>query len=312
MNEERAPILVTGAIRSGTTWVGRSLGTAPGVAVVHEPFNLDHSQGVFAHRFPYQYPYLPNGAAEADLVDRAMDDTLRFRYRPVVHLRRFENPRRTLGLFRDLPLSWYRRFVVRPRPLLKDPIAVFSAEWLAKRFGMAVVVTVRHPAAFTWSYLRIDEPNRFSDLLAQPALMEGPLAPHAEDVARAARNDDPVVQAALLWKIVYSVVDEYRLCQPGWFVTRHEDLSLDPMGRFCALFERLGLPFTARTRRFLQRTTASTNPVEAPHGSLHYLRRHSRRSLGVWRHRLPTDEVARVRCLTEEVSDRFYEPSSWT
>lgn len=312
MNEKRAPILVTGAIRTGTTWVGRSLGTAPGVAVVHEPFNLDHPQGLFAHRFPYQYPYLADGTAEADLVDRAMHDTLRFRYRSVVHLRRFENPRRTLGLFRDLPLCWGRRFVKRPRPLLKDPIAVFSAEWLAKRFGMAVVVTVRHPAAFTWSYLRIDEPNRFPDLLAQPALMEGPLAPLGEEVARAARVDDPVVQAALLWRIVYSVVDGYRSRHSEWVVTRHEDLSLDPIGRFGTLFESLGLRFTARTRRFLRRTTAASNPVEAPRGSLHHLQRDSRRNIGVWRHRLPADVVARVRRLTEEVSDRFYEPSSWS
>ena len=33
------PILVTGAHRSGTTWVGKMLALAPGVAYVHEPFN---------------------------------------------------------------------------------------------------------------------------------------------------------------------------------------------------------------------------------------------------------------------------------
>src|SRR5215831_9468235 len=33
------PILVTGAHRSGTTWVGRMLALAPGVGYIHEPFN---------------------------------------------------------------------------------------------------------------------------------------------------------------------------------------------------------------------------------------------------------------------------------
>lgn len=311
MSDPRRPILVTGAIRSGTTWVGRTLGTAPGVAVIHEPFNLDHPQGVFAHRFAHQYAYLAPGVPGSELVDRAIGDTLAFRYRPILHLRRHENPRRSLGLVRDLPLSWWRRALRRPRPLLKDPIAVFSSEWLAERFDMDVVITVRHPAAFAWSYLRIDEPNRFPDLLAQPALMEGPLAPHADDVARAAEEDDPIVQAALLWKIVYSVVDGYRSRHPRWVVRCHEDLACHPMGEFRDLFGWTGLPFTARTRRFVARTTSPGNPAEAPDGSLHHLRRDSRRSVGVWRHRLPAEAVARIRDLTEETANRFYHPSSW-
>ena len=33
------PILVTGAHRSGTTWVGKMLALAPGIGYVHEPFS---------------------------------------------------------------------------------------------------------------------------------------------------------------------------------------------------------------------------------------------------------------------------------
>ena len=37
------------------------------------------------------------------------------------------------------------------RPLLKDPIAIMSCEWLAETFNMDVIVVIRHPAAFVAS-----------------------------------------------------------------------------------------------------------------------------------------------------------------
>ena len=40
------PILVTGAHRSGTTWVGRMLALAPGVGYVHEPFSPKTPKGL--------------------------------------------------------------------------------------------------------------------------------------------------------------------------------------------------------------------------------------------------------------------------
>ena len=40
------PILVTGAHRSGTTWVGKMLALAPGVAYIHEPFSPKAPKGL--------------------------------------------------------------------------------------------------------------------------------------------------------------------------------------------------------------------------------------------------------------------------
>jgi hypothetical protein len=47
----KRPILVTGAPRSGTTWVGKMLALAPGVGYVHEPFNPRFSAGCFDRYF---------------------------------------------------------------------------------------------------------------------------------------------------------------------------------------------------------------------------------------------------------------------
>ncbi|HEX6301453.1 MAG TPA: sulfotransferase [Acidimicrobiia bacterium] len=306
------PILVTGSIRSGTTWVGRVLGTTPGVAVIHEPFNKDHPVGVFAHSWTHQYSYVTDGGEETKNIEGAMKDTLGFRYRPLLHLGQPETALRTVGVLRDLPRSWYRRHVSRPRPLIKDPIALLSAEWLSERFDMDVVILVRHPGAFAWSYRRIAEPNRFTDLLHQEALMEGPLAPHVAEVERGARTGDPIEQAAILWRILYSIVAGYQNRHPEWVILRHEDLSVDPYRAFRDLFESVGLPFTEKTGRSIDRTTNHLNPVEALEGRLHHIKRNSRDNVSVWQRRLSPDETARVRDTTADVADRFYTASSWS
>jgi hypothetical protein len=308
---DRRPILVTGSIRSGTTWVGRTMGTAPGVAVIHEPFNKDHPIGVFAQRWSTQYTYLTEGRAEAKDAHRAMGDTLGHRYRAFPHLRNPEGLLRALGMLRDLPRFQYRRHFSRPRTVVKDPIALFSAEWLADRFDMDVVIMVRHPGAFAWSYQRIAEPNRFADLLRQQALMEGPLAQFAEPVERAARTADPIYQAAILWRIVYATVAGYQDRHPDWVMIRQEDLSADPLREFADLFARLGLAFTEGTKRFIARTSSPLNPAEAPGGKLHHIRRNSRQSVDVWQKRLSSGDIERLRHLTEDVADRFYTASSW-
>ncbi len=68
-------------------------------------------------------------------------------------------------------------------PLVKDPIALFSAEWLAATFDMRVLVMIRHPAAFAASIRRRGWRHRFADFLEQPLLMR--------DLLGAVRGRDP-------------------------------------------------------------------------------------------------------------------------
>ncbi len=55
---------------------------------------------------------------------------------------------------------------------MKDPLALFSSEWLASEFDMDVVLLVRHPAAFAASVRRQGYHHPFSHFLLQPALMD--------------------------------------------------------------------------------------------------------------------------------------------
>ena len=65
MTSSAKPILVTGAHRSGTTWVGKMLALAPGVGYVHEPFNPRFSAGRFDRYFTVVTRENGNAAPEA-------------------------------------------------------------------------------------------------------------------------------------------------------------------------------------------------------------------------------------------------------
>ena len=69
------PILVTGAHRSGTTWVGKMLALAPGVAYVHEPFSPRAPKGLSPAGFERYFTVVTsaNERRYRDGVKRSLD-----------------------------------------------------------------------------------------------------------------------------------------------------------------------------------------------------------------------------------------------
>ena len=162
-------ILVTGSHRSGTGWVGQVLAASPRpVGYVWEPFSILHRPGTFAARFDHWFPYVCDENAAA--VRGPMTRTLEWRYAVAAELRALRTPKDAARMARDTG-----RFVRNRRlgaiPLLKDPIAVFSVEWLNTTFGTRPVLLVRHPAAFAASVKRLHLRHPFGDFLAQPLMM---------------------------------------------------------------------------------------------------------------------------------------------
>jgi hypothetical protein len=302
------PVLVTGSHRSGTGWVGQMLASGPTpVGYVWEPFSLQHRPGTFAVRVRHWFPYVCEENAAP--YRRAVEDLLAWRYRPLAELRAARRPHDLVRLGRD-----WRRFAARRRsgavPLLKDPIAVFSAEWLERAFDLSVVVIVRHPAAFAASIKRLGWTHPFSHFLEQPLLMRDLLAPHREEIERYASGNRPVVdQAILLWILIHDVLRGYRERHPGWAFARLEDLSREPVAHFRGLFEHLGLRFDERVEARVRETTDARNPVEAHRAdSIH---RHSAAHVWNWKRTLTSDEVVRVRERTEPLASHFYGDEDW-
>src|SRR4051812_6670227 len=299
---ERRPIFVTGAPRAGTTWGGKMLALAPGIRDIHQPFNPPTPPGISAAPFDRFFTTVTDANAAA--YDPALARTLAFRYDLARQVRALRSPREAAHAARDLA-AFARARATHARPLVKDPIALFSAEWLAARFGMDVVVTIRHPAAFANSLKRLGWTHDFRGFLG-----DARLAPFADEIRAQAEQPGPVLdQAILLWRICYRLVDDYRRAHPDWVFVRHEDLSRDPVPGFERLFERLGLELTPSARTEIERSSSATNPPEA--ASKHDVRLDSRANLAGWRSRLDAEEIERIREGTRDVWPAFYAEEDW-
>ena len=269
------PILVTGAHRSGTTWIGKMLGLAPGVGYIHEPFSPVTRPGTSSAPFADFYTRV-TAENEADYLP-GLTRTLRFEYGYRAQLRALPSPAEAARSVQDA-IAFSRARRSHARPLVKDPIALLSAEWLAERFGMDVVVTIRHPAAFAASVLRLGWSRSLDE-------------------------------AARQWADLYAAVEGYRDRHPDWEFVRHEDASREPLETFGRLYERLGLELTPHAQEEIARHSAPWNPVQPR--SRHAVSAHSAAVAESWRTFFDAGETARVRELTGEVWPAFYSDEDW-
>jgi hypothetical protein len=306
---DTAPILVTGAHRSGTTWVGKMLAATRQTAYISEPLNVLHRPAVFAAPISHWYTYIHTGN-EAQYLP-AYRKLLRLEYGLGRELAALRSRKDVLRMGRDAWIFWTGR-INRARPLVKDPFAVFSIPWFVERLGMQVVVTVRHPAAFASSLMRLEWPFQLADLLGQPALMHDWLEPYRVEMeALRSQPDDILPQACLLWKMVYGAVMAVQACEPQVRVVRHEDLSRAPLEEFARLYHALGLGFSAKAQKAVQASSSPDNPAELSRAAVHTVQLDSRANLDNWKKRLSPHEVDRIRQLVGDAADKYYPDGTW-
>lgn len=302
------PILVTGSHRSGTGWVGQVLAASPrALGYIWEPFSILHRPGTCAARFPHWFPYVC-AENEAD-VRQPVAAMLEWRYAYGAELAALRGPRDVARMARDAG-----RFARNRRrdamPLLKDPIAVFSVEWLNETFSAEPVLLARHPAAFAASLKRLELRHPFGDFLAQPLMMRDWLSSFEAELQRfAAREQEIVDQAILLWNVIHHALAAYRARHPDWAFLRLEDVSRQPAPEFHALFDRLGIPRDSRVDDLIASTSDSSNPAEA--STADSIRRDSAAHIWNWKRTLDAAEIARVREGTEAIAAGFYGPEDW-
>jgi len=287
------PILITGAHRSGTTWVGKIISSSPGIQYVHEPFNIDYNNCGISPFYWFQYVTRGNEDPFYDYIKKRLTAEIT----PPAE-KRVE------------PWSRWLASAAQPaRVLMKDPIAVFSCEWLAARFGMDVAVIIRHPAAFVDCIQRRNWTHDFSHFLKQPLLMEEHLSPFKEEIVRLAeKRHDIFDQAILLWKLIYHVVGKFRLRHADWLFIKHEDLSLDPESGFREIFRHLNIKFNKAARKIIGEHSSSSNPID---GDIHLIKRNSKAIVKKWKNEFTSQQIKKIRESVEPISRNFYANEDW-
>jgi hypothetical protein len=314
------PILVTGIPRAGTSWVGKMLEASGRFVYVNEPLSPHRppgqSPGVLRAPVEHRYQYI--SATNEHRYLEPFRDTLALRYQHRAELRRNRSVPDLLRMVQRSSSFLHGRLRGRA-PLIDDPFAVFSAAWFARRLGCQVVIVVRHPAAWISSRRQLGWRTDFTDLLAQESLMDDWLEPYRSEMEQLVGTDDAVAEGALLWRMVYGVVDELRRGVPDMHVVRHEDLSLAPVTEFSRLYAALGLPFGTAIDRTIREATSGGGRDRRVAWSLSksglsrtaFRPLDSRANVAKWKRALTAAEISRIRALTADVARMYYADREW-
>ena len=277
---------------------------SPEVGYIHEPFNPTNRPGICAAN-PDRY-FVHVHDADRGAWASALKKTLSFQYAYQAEWEAVTSVKDILRMIRQASsLSW--NGWKQRRALMKDPIAFFSAPWVAETFDAQVIVLTRHPAAFVSSLKRLGWDFPFDDLLSQPRLMKTLLAPFEEQLLDYQQQSPDVVdQGILLWKIFAHVTHIYQQQHPEWQFVRHEDVATAPIPQFRSLYDWLDLRFTQQVEETIRHHTGGSNAAEASGNATHDLKRDSRALTKIWKERLTEKESDRVFQQTDQYRRVFY------
>jgi LPS sulfotransferase NodH len=303
------PILITGAHRTGTTWVGKMLALEPGITYVSEPLHLEHSRGVLSQPVENWYAYIcdDNGTQFKE----AYKNIIQFKYQLWMAVRHLRNIKAASKVIRDSSIFISSRLLKR-RALLKDPFAVLSVPWFRSALDSQVVIMVRHPIPFVSSLKRLGWNFDFNHLLDQPLLMRDHYEPFRSEMVHTNQNEQDIVgQGILLWRMIYTLVHQYKTQGFDIQLIRHEDLSQRPLPIFEAIYQQLGITFSHQIEEKIIISTQTSNPNEVAEYDEHAVRLNSLANLRNWKRRLTDFEVERIVNGTRDVVKEFYELGEW-
>lgn len=306
----RQPVLVTGIHRSGSTWIGKTISASKDVKYIHEPFNIIMNWanplaklGVKTRVSPFKYwfEYLDENVSigHKKEVIQFVRDFYELNLTTITHelfkIRGFKD----ISVFKDEMKSR------KKRPLLKDPIAFFSSEFLAEELNCKVVVSVRHPAAFIASIIRKSWGFDFNDLLNQEQLMSKHLSKYNDDIIEYSRNNYSLIdQGILLWNIMYDFAYQLKVKNnPKFYFITHEALSENPMDEFKNIFKFLDLEFSNEVIMQIEKSTSGQVKND--------LNRNALENIKSWKRVLTEDDIQKIKIRTEAVSNKFYDSDSW-
>ena len=294
-------ILITGTHRSGTTWVGKMLSLPKDIVYIHEPFNVDYPSAGIDFRFKRWFTYA-EGLENLSEFRNAFGKTVTFRHRPPP--RGNESALAHLAACARQSLRNARNRVTGRIPLVKDPIALLSADFLAREFDLDVVVMIRHPLAFCGSLKQWKWEFPFDDLLSQTKAVER-FFPDRRDAIEAMSKEAPdiISQGILLWELFHRVIHSYQVAHPDWVFVRHEDLLSRPLEEFQCICERLEIPFSSEIRDGIGR---SQKPADQEVTNPSFRARNRGEVAESWKHRLDPEETRRILAATSSLRKAFY------
>ncbi len=261
-------VLLAGTARSGSTWAANVMGHAVETRVVHEPdCPTADVLGAMAGGRLGEYPVL-----SADERSRTYNVVWNLAFAGGWPWDRVEGARVVGRRMVKIPPALRDAVItglavttarLRSRPqnvVVKSVNCAFSLDWISRRYRPTVVILRRNPlnVVSSWAVLGMGEDASLAEnprIAAEYLAPKGLTPPHP--------NGSLVTRAAWIVGLQTLALKAAAERHPDWIVASHDDLCVDPQDRFRALFERIGLGWSAAADAYLR---TSDTPGFVAHG----------------------------------------------
>jgi hypothetical protein len=284
-------ILLFGAPRSGTSWLGKIFDSHPDTLYRNEPDSVDRGN----------WPYIAS-PADAPAAAEHLKRLIRCNRlkpagtRPILRKSYLSDPQR----FTRAAIIYSGKVLERVAPKIADgwrvpdfvnPLAVrvvikSVALGRAGAFAAAApearcILLIRHPSAHVASVLRGMASSRLDDKVFLKFVDTDPGRSYGL-TREGLRRESLPVQLAWRWAVLNTLALEQ---MPGAKIIRFEELCADPLGCARAIFAFCDLSWSAETEQFLAWSTARD-------GGYFQTRRRPLAATSAWRGRFPQAEQA--------------------
>jgi hypothetical protein len=298
----RKNILITGIHRSGSTWIGKVMSVNLDMQYIHEPFNLWNNT---QYRTPlkYWFEYVGNDLKRKEEFKKYIEYHYSGNIRALFHRIWKERSK-----YKKIILHEYSKYKKREnRKIIKDPIAIFSADFFYDYLKYDVLVCIRHPAAFVESIKSKNWTHDFAHFLMQEELMDDILYEFKKDIVELIgseiRMNDIVEQAILLWNIIHFRIIQYKNSYKNWMFIKHEDVSNNPIDLFQRIFNRYNIDCNNEVSKYIKKTAYNSGVS----GDF----RDAKKNIKKWKDRLSNEEVSRIYEGTKDYWHHFYTEEDW-
>jgi hypothetical protein len=281
----RRPVLIIAHPRSGSTWVGATLGSAADALYLKEPLTLTRlrsQSGTVTFELP------DSGPPEAYLAPAAAVDIALPAFPPNIV---------------PFPDQWSLGGRRGKRLVIKE-VNPLALDWFVRRWAPKIVYLLRHPAGVAASFAaqgwRVGQEG-FAHRFRSDRFASGEIAPerHAGSMWR----EIGAVQALVLKLTLQRLQGE-----ADWLVVRYEDLCDDPIASFRQLYDFADLKWSDKVEERIQRETGAANHDR----SLAYdTTRNSQLIARAWKSDLAPDEIAELRDAYLFYEPCYYRPEDW-
>lgn len=309
MEHPERVILVAGAGRSGTTWLGKLLDASPQVLYKNEPDNW--AKLPFFRDVPSRLDPTPDNARHRDAYRRGIAECFWTHSTDFYRPPEFEKDFLRNGLFRletlalrarrklgsGVPVQRIPRFVFkRPiadvRLVMKSVISNLRLAWIHEHFPeIRLVMIIRHPGAYVSSWLRGQNQEGWSGFGDRARLDETVLPfphPDQERYRSTYENGSDLERELVYWLVANETPVLALADSPRLKLVVYEDLCADPEGVLRGVYEHCDVPFGDSARKFVQ---ASTSVHEDAYRSV---LKDPTRTVNRWRDELSAEEIAVV------------------